>query len=170
MRASDGPGQEEKTGRWSRPKLDFRRSELPKSSSKSCATMSSHTCYHDRTSRSFHFPFWAVYSLSVQNPTGVFPRRSVTPTLEKDIPLVASVGCQQCFLSIQRPSGVESPSTRVRRPGPPGPTWPGLLGPRRARGVDRARSGPGVAAASLGPQRPKTVLGDSESESDFSST
>ena len=40
----------------------------------SCATMSSHTCY--RTSRSFHFPFWAVCSLSGTQPEF---SRSVAP-------------------------------------------------------------------------------------------
>jgi hypothetical protein len=90
----------------------------------SCATMSSHTCY--RTSRSLHFPlaFGAVCSLS--NPTEVFPR-SVTPTRRKGHPLVVC-----CFLSIQRPSGVnEGEATQARTPGPP--TWPGPLGPQRPK-------------------------------------
>ena len=48
---------------------------------RSCATMSSHTCY--RTSRSFHFPFWAVCSLSGTQPE--FSLGRLHPHVEKDI-------------------------------------------------------------------------------------
>ena len=86
----------------------------------SCATMSSHTCY--RTSRSFHFPFGGSM-LPFWNPTGVFPR-SVTPTRRKGHPLVVC-----CFLSIQRPSGVNegeaTPGPDLARvhSGRSGPRW-----------------------------------------------
>ena len=76
----------------------------------SCATMSSHTCY--RTSRSFHFPFWAVCSLSGTQPE--FSLGRLHPHVEKDI--------LSLFLASSQ-FNVLRASTRVRRP--PGPTWPG---------------------------------------------
>ena len=76
----------------------------------SCATMSSHTCY--RTSRSFHFPFWAVCSLSGTQPE--FSLGRLHPHVEKDI-LSLFVASSQF--------NVLRASTRVRPP--PGPTWPG---------------------------------------------
>jgi hypothetical protein len=76
----------------------------------SCATMSSHTCY--RTSRSFHFPFWAVCSLSGTQPE--FSLGRLHPHVEKDI--------LSLFLASSQ-FNVLRASTRVRPP--PGPTWPG---------------------------------------------
>ena len=76
----------------------------------SCATMSSHTCY--RTSRSFHFPFWAVCSLSGTQPE--FSLGRLHPHVEKDT--------LSLFLASSQ-FNVLRASTRVRRP--PGPTWPG---------------------------------------------
>ena len=70
------------------------------------------------------FPFW--------NPTGVFPR-SVTPTRRKGHPLVVC-----CFLSIQRPSGVNEGEAT---PGPDlarvhsGPAVSGRSGPRLSHGA-----------------------------------
>ena len=76
----------------------------------SCATMSSHTCY--RTSRSFHFPFWAECSLSGTQPE--FSLGRLHPHVEKDI--------LSLFLASSQ-FNVLRASTRARRP--PGPTWPG---------------------------------------------
>jgi hypothetical protein len=72
--------------------------------------MSSHTCY--RTSRSFHFPFGAVCSLSGTQPE--FSLGWVHPHVEKDI---------RSLLLASSQFNVLRASTRVRRP--PGPTWPG---------------------------------------------
>ena len=86
----------------------------------SCATMSSHTCY--RTSRSFHFPFWAVCSLSGTQPEFSFGR--LQPHVEKDKP--------RCFLLPFNPRPSASAPRRVRGPRAPlarltwagsGPTW-----------------------------------------------
>jgi len=75
----------------------------------SCATMSSHTCY--RTSRSFHFPFWAVCSLSGTQPE--FSLGRLHPHVEKDI--------LSLFLASSQ-FNVLRASTRVRRPrARPGP-------------------------------------------------
>ncbi len=91
----------------------------------SCATMSSHTCY--RTSTSFHFPFGAVCSFSGAQPEFSVGRLHPLAHL-KGHPLVIC-----CFLSIQRPSGVNEGEAT------PGPTWPGPLGPQRPKGHSACR-------------------------------
>jgi hypothetical protein len=86
----------------------------------SCATMSSHTGLLSNIEK-FPLPIWGSM-FPFWNPTGVFPR-SVTPTRRKGHdPLVVC-----CFLSIQRPPGVNEGEAT------PGPTWPGALGLKRPK-------------------------------------
>jgi hypothetical protein len=109
--------------------------------------MSSHTCY--RTSRSAHFPFWAVCSLSGTQPELSLGR--LHPHVERDALSLFAASSQFNVLRA---------STRVRRP--PGPTWPGCtraeaapkIGQLKATGMRKARAA-GVwgswIAASPGP-------------------
>ena len=72
-----------------------------------CATMSTLTCY--RTSRSFHFPFWAVCSLSGTQPEFSFGR--LQPHVEKDKP--------RCFWLPFNPRPSSSAPRRVTGPRAP---------------------------------------------------
>ncbi len=79
----------------------------------SCATMSSHTCY--RTSRSFHFPFGAVCSLSGTQPEISLGPSRLHPHVEKGILSLFVASSQFNVLRA-------SLATRVRRPrARPGP-------------------------------------------------
>jgi hypothetical protein len=83
-----------------------------------CATMSTLTCY--RTSRSFHFPFWAVCSLSGTQPEFSFGR--LQPHVEKDKPC--------CFLLPFNPRPSSSaPPEGEGAPGSSGPVHLGRSGP-----------------------------------------
>jgi hypothetical protein len=75
-----------------------------------CASMSTLTCY--RTSRSFHFPFWAVCSLSGTQPDLDF-LQSVAH-VEKDKPSLF-------VASLQSTSFVVSPAEGEGAPGSSGP-------------------------------------------------
>jgi hypothetical protein len=88
----------------------------------SCAAMSTRTCY--RTSRSFHFPFWAVCSLSGTQPE--LPLGRLHPHLEKGI-------LSLFFASSQ--FNVLRASTRVRRPRALGPQRPKSLTVANATGT-----------------------------------
>ena len=107
-----------------------------------CATLSMLTYY--RTSRSLHFPFWAVCSLSRWIPTG-----DLVSQLE---PTSTRIAFRLFVASLQSTSFVVSQAEGEGAPGPAGPVHLGRTGPtgprtgrrrttesRLARAKDRGR-------------------------------
>ncbi len=105
----------------------------PKGHCAPCATLSMLTCY--RTSRSLHFPFWAVCSLSDPNR-----RFGLSVGTHQYLDSFSVVRC-----SSQSTSFVVSPAGGR---GGPGLLWPGPLGPIRPNMVAKTVC-TGSAAGSL---------------------